>query len=587
MDYTEIVAVYRQLEGTAKRLDKTRIIARLIEKTSVSDLPSIILLLQGQLFPPWDERKSGVASRLVIKAIALASGASAVRIEDKWRETGDLGLTAQEIIHKKQQATLYKTKLSPEKVLSNLQKLCQLEGSGAVDRKVKLMAQLLTSAEPGEALYIVRTVLEDLRIGVGDSSIRDAIVWAYFSKELGMSYDEAKNALVIPEDKKADYKKHIASVQEAYDITSDFGRIAAIIKKNGLAGLKELSLQPGRPVKVMLYQKAQGISDAFSRVGKPAAFEYKYDGFRLQLHKTEGRITLYTRRLENVTEQFPDIVSHVKRNIKAGSFILDSEAVGYDRKTGKYLPFQAISQRIKRKYDIGRMSAELPVETNVFDILFYEGKSTIKKPFKERRAIIEKIVRPEARKILLSKQITTASEDEAKSFYSESLRKGNEGVMAKNLDAGYRPGSRVGFGVKIKPVMESLDLVITGAEWGEGKRAKWLTSFTLACRDNDGNLLEVGKVSTGVKELSSQGTSYADFTGLLKPLVVAQKGRSVRLKPRVIIEVNYEEIQKSPSYSSGYALRFPRFIRLREDRSREDIDSLSTIEGLYKGQRHR
>jgi len=159
--------------------------------------------------------------------------------------------------------------------------------------------------------------------------------------------------------------------------------------------------------------------------------------------------------------------------------------------------------------------------------------------------------------------------------------------MAKNLDAGYRPGSRVGFGVKIKPVMESLDLVITGAEWGEGKRAKWLTSFTLACRDNDGNLLEVGKVSTGVKELSSQGTSYADFTGLLKPLVVAQKGRSVRLKPRVIIEVNYEEIQKSPSYSSGYALRFPRFIRLREDRSREDIDSLSTIEGLYKGQRHR
>jgi DNA ligase 1 len=587
MHYQDLVDVYVRLEKTSKRLEKTLILCEVIAKTATKDLPRMILLLQGRLFPQWDERKIGVASRLVIKAIALSAGMPEQRIEDSWAKTGDLGIVAKEMIAKKRQVTLFSNDLLVDKVHANLQKLCEHEGSGTVDRKVQLISELLTSARPLEAQYIVRTLLEDLRIGVGEGSVRDSIVWAFFGKELGIEYDAAKNALVLPDGERTDYARVVNSVQEAYDILADFGEVARMIKEKGLEGLSKLTLEPGRPVKVMLFQKAKGMKDALERVGKPAAFEYKYDGFRLELHKADGKITLFTRRLENVTAQFPDVVKVVKEHVKGDSFILDAEAVGFDRKTGKYMPFQSVSQRIRRKYDIKKTAEEFPVEVNVFDILYLDGKTMIDRPFRERREAIAKIVHGEKKKIVIATEIVTEKQSEAEEFYKESLAAGNEGVMAKNLDAIYKPGSRVGFGVKIKPVMETLDLVIVAAEWGEGKRAKWLTSYTLACRDKDGGLMEIGRVSTGVKELESEGTSYLELTKLIEPIIIGQKAKSVRVKPEIVIEVAYEEIQRSPTYSSGFALRFPRFIRLRDERNVSDIDTLETVEELFRGQRHR
>jgi len=335
----------------------------------------------------------------------------------------------------------------------------------------------------------------------------------------------------------------------------------------------------------MLAQKAKNIEEAFETVGRPAILEYKYDGFRMIIGKHGDKVSIHTRRLENVSAQFPEVVKLIKENVKADSCIIDGEAVGYDPKTKKYVPFQNISQRIKRKYDIEAIAKDIPVELNLFDIVFLNGKSLIKTPFIERRKILEKIVKEKEYRIRLAQQTKTDKDSEAEKFYQKSLNAGNEGVMFKNMNAPYKPGSRVGTWIKLKPIMETLDLVIIAAEWGEGKRAGWLTSFTLAVLDQDNDeFLEIGKFGTGIKEKEEEGTSFEQLTELLKPSIISEKGRDVRIKPNIIVEIKFEEIQKSPSYSSGYALRFPRLVRVREDRGPDEASTLDQVEKMYKEQ---
>lgn len=585
MLYEDLVGVYKELENTSKRLEKTYHISKLLERTPVEDLKTIVLLLQGKIFPVWDERKIGVAARLVLKSINIATGISANRIEEGWKRTGDLGLTAEEFVGKKKQVALFSTNLEVKKVFDNLNALPKAEGAGAVDRKIKLIAELLTSAKPLEARYIVRTVLEELRVGVGEGSIRDAIVWAFFGDKLDIKYNQEENDLDMSDEEREEYNRYVEAVQEAYDLTNDFSKVAEIAKMKGIEGLKSVSLEIGKPIKVMLYQKAKDIEDAFERVGKPAALEYKYDGFRLQLHRDKDEIRLFTRRLENVTKQFPDVVNVIRNNIKSEDYIIDAEIIGIDPKTRKWLAFQNISQRIKRKYDIDRMAKEIPVMVNLFDAVQIDNEGLLKKPFKERREKLLKITKEVPEKLQLAKQIITDNAEKAEKFYQEALDKGNEGMMVKALDKPYKPGSRVGYGVKVKPVMETLDLVIVGAEWGEGKRAKWLSSFTVACIDENGRFLEIGKVGTGIKEKEEEGVSFEQLTEALKPLIVSEKGKEVKVKPVVVIEINYEEIQKSPTYSSGFALRFPRLISIRTDRSPDEISALSEVEEFYYGQK--
>ena len=305
-----------------------------------------------------------------------------------------------------------------------------------------------------------------------------------------------------------------------------------------------------------------------------------------QIHMKDEDVKLFTRRLENVTKQVPEVVLYLKECVKVKSCILDAEAVGFNPVTQKYIPFQKISQRIRRKYDIEDMADKFPVEVNIFDILFHNDKSLLNNSFKERRKILEKIVKQKPRRIVLAKQIITSNLNEAQKFYDESLKLGEEGVMAKNLDSTYKPGSRVGYGVKIKPILEPLDLVIVAAEYGEGKRSGWLASFYLACSDNT-EFKEIGKVSTGLKELEKEGVTFKKLTELLKPLITKSSGKHVELTPRIVIEVGYEEIQKSVNYGSGYALRFPRFLRLRiDEKTIADINTLKEIESLFAKQRN-
>ena len=584
MRYLDLVQVYEKLEGTSKRLEKTYFISELLKQTPHEDLEQITLLVQGKLFPAYDEREVGVANRLVLKAISVATGFDKDNVEQSWKETGDLGKSAEKLIGKKTQNTLFSNELTVQKVFDNLRKLPGLEGAGTVDRKIKLIAELLTSASGVEAKYIVKAVLQDLRIGVGEGTMRDALVWAFFRKELHIVYDNHERLEVVSDFDRGKYMEYVDKVQGLYDLAGDFSEIALALREDKEKAFSMFSLEVGRPVKVMLYKKAEDLEDAFSRVGKPAAFEYKYDGFRMQIHVGK-EVLLFTRRLENVTAQFPDVVAAVQKDISGEDIILDAEIIGIDTSTGKFRAFQEISQRIKRKYDIEEMVKKVPVVVNVFDILCYKGENLLQKPYSERRKIIEDVVSDGSR-ITKAKHIITSSMEEANAFYQQSLQLGHEGIMGKALDKPYKPGSRVGYGVKVKPVMETLDLVIVGAEWGEGKRSSWLSSFVLACRKGDA-FVEIGRVGTGIKELEQEGVTFQQLTDLLKPLVLSEKGKFVTVKPELVVEVNYEEIQKSPTYSSGYALRFPRVVRLKEDRTGQDISNIELVEELYDSQRGR
>ncbi len=337
----------------------------------------------------------------------------------------------------------------------------------------------------------------------------------------------------------------------------------------------------------MLAQKAKSIIEGFKQVGKPSAIEYKYDGFRLLIHKKDKKITLFTRRLENVTEQFPEIVEYVRKYVKAESFMLDSEAVGFHKNTKEYQPFQAVSQRIKRKYDIEKLQKELPIEINVFDIVYLNGKSLLDKPFEKRTKLLKKIIKKQPYKIITAKQIITGDEKKATEFYKKALKANQEGIMMKNLKAVYQPGKRVGHMLKVKPEERDLDLVIIGAEYGKGKRVGWLSSFILACSDKS-KFLEIGKLGTGIKEKSKEevgGTSFKELTKMIKPLIIEEKGREVKIKPKIVVSVTYQEIQKSPTYSSGFALRFPRFTALRLDRSANEISTLDEVKKDFERQK--
>ena len=561
MDYDIIANVYSALDNASGGLNKTTILGEFLEK--IKGKYEYIYLLQGRIFADYDPRELGMSAQLVIKAISKASGFGEDRIMEEFKRVGDLGEIAYDLVGKhKKQAALFVKKLTVEKVIGNFRKISELEGKGVVSTKIDLVVELLLLASALEAKFLVRNVLGDLRIGVGVGILRDSIVKCCFHP---VDSEEKKN--------------YGSEVQGAYDLATDW---AVVFEKSCSDKLSDIKLSPGRPVKVMLYPKVKSAEEALRIVGSPAAFEYKCDGFRMMINKDDnGNVKLFTRRLEDVSLQFPEVVEFVKTHIDAKSFIIDSEAIGYDRKTKKYTDFQAISQRIRRKYDIDKLVEKLPVELRVFDVIYLDGENLINKGYEERRGILVGLVKEEEFKVGLAKRIVTDNIDEANEYFAKALSDNQEGLMVKGLDKKYKPGARVGYGVKWKPVDSDFDLVITGAEWGNGKRVGWLTSFDVACRGYDGELLDIGKVGNGIKELEqnvdSDDISFESLTTILKELVTSEDGKHVIVKPEVVVTVQFQNVQKSPTYSSGYALRFPRITRLRPDRSIENIVSVEEI----------
>ncbi len=555
MYYSKLAETYQKLENITGKLKMTDIVANLFQSAPEDTLPMLATLVRGKPFPTRSQKELEVGESLAKEAISIATGATKKEIEEKWRETGDLGKTAGFFLKHRKQMTLTQKKLTVDDVLDNLDKIAKASGSGSQKRKVKLLAELITVAEPLEARYIVRTVLEELRVGVGEGIVRDAIAQAFeVSPEL---------------------------VERAYFLRGNYGKVITIAKEQGEEGLNKVEIELGTPIKVMLAQKATSIEEAFEDCGKPAQFEYKYDGFRMLIHKKGEEIQLFSRRLEAITKQFPEIAKWSKTAIKVDRVILDGETVGFRRETGEHIPFQELSRRIKRKYKIEKMVEKIPVKICLFDLLFLNDESYLDKPFRVRRKKLEEVVEPIPKKFEFAERLVTDDPERANEFYEQALSEGKEGLIVKNLDAVYQPGSRVGYMVKLKPVMEPLDLVIIGAEWGEGKRAKWLDSYLLAARDPDtGDFLSVGKMATGLTE-----EQFEEMTNMLEPLITSQAGKTIEVKPKIVMEVGYEEIQKSPKYESGYALRFPRLRRFRtEVKDLDDVDTLNRIKTLYKQQ---
>jgi len=551
MEYAELVELYESLSATQAKLEKTELLARFFKNAPVSLLKVLPHLITGEIFPQWDV-ELGVGPGLLYNAISFVTGLRKKDIEDAVREKGDTGLAVKEVFEKRPQRTLFAQKLRVEGVYESFSKIARASGKGAQNKKVKYLSDLLSNATPLEAMYLVRTVLSELRIGVAEGLIRDAIASAF-------AID-------------------VKVVERAFMLTNDLGEVAETACKDGEEGLKHLTVTVGRPLRPMLAQPMPSLEEALKDTGK-AAIETKYDGARVQIHKKDGEVRIFSRRLEDVTPALPDVAASALSSVKAGEAILDGESVAVDPETRRPKPFQDILRRFRRKYDIQEKVREIPFETYLFDVLYVDGALMIDRPFRERRAVLESIVVEEEGRFMLAKQLVTAELEEAERFYHASLDTGHEGVMIKSLDASYVIGSRVGHMYKIKPIAETLDLAIIGAIWGEGKRAGWLSSYYLGARDELGDFKYVGRVATGMTEQQLE-----EFTQLLKPLIEFQSGKEVRLIPQVIVEVGYQEIQRSPKYDSGYALRFPRVIRLRDDKSAEEADTLERVEELYRRQ---
>ncbi len=559
MDYSILAETYERLEEVPSKLKKTEILAELLSKTPPAELEKVVLLVRGTVFPGYSQLELGIADKMIIKSIAKATGFRDSDIVEKFKKTGDLGLAAEECLRSRKQSTLAKKRLTVDLAFNDMQKLAEIEGEGSQEKKLNLIAEMIVSAKPKEARYIIRTILANLRIGASDGILRDAIVKSFLSDE---DKAEAKGA-----------------VEHALNIVADFGEVAQIAKENGIAGLKKVRIEIGKPIQVMLAEKAESMDEVLKKY-KRLAIEWKFDGMRAQIHKKGDKIWVYTRRLEDVTKQFPDLVKMAKESVKAKECVIEGEALAINTKTREPLPFQILSQRVHRKYDIEKMTKEIPIQMNFFDAIYVDGELLINRPFVERRKVLERIIKPVPGKMQLAKQITTDDLRDAEKFYKSALEARQEGVMLKVLDSSYVFGRHVDGWIKIKPVMETLDLVIIGATWGEGARANWLTSFVLACRDPDKDrLLECGMMSTGLTE-----DEYKEMTRTLKPLIISEKGKDVKVKPKVVIEVAYQEIQKSPNYSSGFALRFPAFKNLRPDKGADDADTISRVKKLYSSQ---
>ena len=543
----------QEVEAVSGSLEKVDLVAAFLAGLDEAELSVACNYVMGTLFSRSLDLDLGVGPSILYEALAKACGCPAEQIPQMLRTTGDPGLVAADIVVKKRPigfaAFLKVEPLSIAEVYERFVAIARASGRSQ-DIKIKNLQFLFSQADSLEARYIARLAIEDMRIGIGKGNMRDAVARAF-------------------SDSGADEE----NVERAYNLTNDMGLVAVAARRGTLS---ELSVMINHPIKMMLAQLGESIAAALDDIGT-AAIEWKYDGARVQIHKEGDSVAVFSRRLENVTASLPEIVL-TARQITAESAILDGEAVAIG-KDGRPMAFQEILKRFRRKYNVEKLAAQIPLRLFLFDLIYLDGKSVTDLPFRERRALLEKIANP----ALLADQILSGNAEAAEGIYRQALDAGHEGIILKNPYSVYAPGKRGKNWLKIKPVMETLDLVVIGAKWGEGRRAGFLGSYRLGCRDfATGKLLDMGFVATGFSD-----ESLAELTEMFRELILREKGMDVEIKPAVIFEVAYEEIQKSPNYSSGYALRFPRMVTLRDDKSLEEADSLERVASLYRGQRGR
>ncbi len=603
MKFAEIAGFFESIEKASSRLEMTGFIAELLKKSGKEEIGKIVYLSQGMLAPEYKKMEIGLGEKLAAEAIAIVSGYTRKEIDAKFKELGDLGKVAEQLSGNKKQRSLFSEELSLEKVFSNLEKIAKVTGAGSQEQKLKLSAELLNSASPLEARYIVRIVLGNLRLGIGDPSIMDAIALNHL-EEFRQKNRQLEKELSEKYKKQEDIDRQLKiklreKIEEKYNIYPDLGQIAELLKTDGLNGLERIFMVAGVPIRPTLAERLPTAEEIVEKLGK-CAVEAKYDGFRLACHKDGEKVIIFSRRQENVTRMFPEIVEGIKKQVKAKKAIIEGEALAFNEETGEYYPFQVTMQR-KRKYGITEKAGQFPLRLFVFDIVFADGKNLMEKTFKERRKILQGIVR-KGNVIELTESITTDSPKKINEFFNLCIERGLEGIIAKDLNAKYIAGARKFAWIKLKrsyrgELEDTIDAVIIGYYKGRGQRTKFGLGTLLAAVYNEekDRFESIAKIGTGMTE-----QKLTDLERTLSKIKTKHKPARVEsgmqpdhwVSPELVVEVNADEITKSPIHAAGrekgkegYALRFPRLVKERPDKKPEQATTVKEIIKMHTKQK--
>ena len=580
MLYSLIADAYEKIEATTKRLEMTDYLVDLLKKTPKELIDKVVYLTQGKLYPDFMGIEIGVAEKLAIRAIARASGHSETEIEEDLKRTGDIGETTQNFVAKKKQVTLFQQPLTVQKVYETFEKMAKASGEGAMDLKTSLLAGLLANATPKEAKYITRTVTGKLRLGIADMTVLDA---------LAIAYGGGKGAREF--------------LERAYNISSDLGRVAKVLVEEGLEGIKKFKVMIGEPIRPMLAERLSSPQEILEKLGGKCVAEFKYDGERIQAHIDNEKITLFSRRLENITSQYPDAAELFKKHVKAKQAILEAECVAIDPETGEMRPFQELMHR-RRKYGIQKAIEEYPVSLFMFDALYVDGKDLTVEPYPIRREFLEKTI-IEGERVRIAEYIITDNPEELERFFLLAIENGCEGLMCKSIgkDSIYRAGARGWLWIKYKrdykgEMTDTVDLVIVGAFHGKGRRAGTYGALLLAAYDPETDTFKtVCKCGSGFTD-----EDLANLPKMLEPhriphkhpRVISNLEADIWFEPKKVIEVIGAEITISPIHTcakdkirkgAGLAIRFPRFTgNYRPDKAAEDATTEKEIIEMYHSQ---
>ncbi|MEM3437599.1 MAG: ATP-dependent DNA ligase [Nitrososphaerales archaeon] len=578
MLYSTIADTYEKIEQTTKRLEITDYLVDLFKKTDPNLIDKVVYLTQGKLYPDYLGIEIGVAEKLAIKAIGFATGRDLESVERIYKKVGDIGLAAQEVMNERTQTILFKEPLTVERVYETLDKIAKTSGPGSIDVKLKYISSLLNDATPKEARYIIRTITGELRLGVADYTVLDALAIAYTGD-----------------------KNNRPLLERAYNLSSDLGAIAKTLANEGLNGIKSFKISVGKPIRPMLAERLETAQEIVEKLKGRLVAEYKLDGERVQIHKDGKIITLFSRRLENITHHYPDVIDLVRSNIKADRVIAEAECVAVNLDTGELLPFQELMHR-RRKYGIEEAMRTYPVSLFFFDVLYLNGEDLTQKPYSERREILEKIIIKDDR-VRVVQSLKSNDPKEIENFMEQAISDGCEGLVIKDIDSTYRAGAREFSWIKLKreyrsELKDTLDLVIVGAFYGRGRRAGKYGAFLLAAYDKDADVFRtVCKIGTGFTD-----EDLENFPKILAPYKISHRHGRVDSKleadvwfvPQVVIETIAAEITVSPVHTccidairkdSGLALRFPKYTgKIRYDKAPEDATSVKEILEMYKSQ---
>ena len=580
MQYETVAEAYRDLEQVSGRLALIERLAVLVAATPPGLLPTVCYLCQGLIAPEFAGVDLGVAEKLAVRAVAAATGAAPEQVSAGVRETGDLGQAAEQLLAVSGSGR--PASLSVTVVVDTLHQIAQAQGPGSQGRKLDLLAGLLTEATPLEARYLLRLVTGGLRLGIGTPTILDALAQVYAGGRAARPVAE-----------------------RAYNICCDLGQVAAALVSGGVAEVEQIRVRPGNPVRAMLAQRLSDAGEILAKLGGECAAEYKYDGVRVQAHRTaDGTIELFTRRLERVSTQFPDVVGVLAAGLGPREAIVEGEVVAYDASAGELRPFGEVMFR-RRKYGIAEAVRDVPVGLFCFELLYADGQDLTTLPYPQRRAALAGAITPSAQL-----RLTTATEVTAPAAldaaFEQAVTDGCEGLVCKSVSpaSGYQAGARGWQWIKLKrdyrtELSDTVDLVVVGAFYGRGRRAGVYGAVLLAAYDPDADIFRaVTKCGAGFSDadLAALPARLAPLARPQRPARVdARQQPDVWFEPGLVLEILSAELTLSPNYTAGWglvkddaglAMRFPRFTgRWRDDKAPQDATTTGELVDLYRAAR--